>query len=117
MITEASSKYRGMLFTLEAASTTLDHFSGPNCPFLASPDVTFASENNTRCTSSSYVISREKKAVTIYSFETFVAIFIANDVLPMLGRAAITTRLPSCKPARVESKSAKCVAKPDKPVP
>ena len=106
-----------MLFTLEAASTTLDHFSGPNCPFLASPDVTFASENNTRCTSSSFVISREKKAVTFFSFETFVAIFIANDVLPMLGRAAITTRLPSCKPARVESKSAKCVAKPDKPVP
>ena len=30
VITGASSKYRGRLFTFEAASTTLDHFSGPN---------------------------------------------------------------------------------------
>ena len=47
VMTGASSKYNGRLFTLEAASTTLDHFSGPSCPFLASPEVTFASEKRT----------------------------------------------------------------------
>ena len=44
VMTDASSKYNGIEFTFEAASTTLDHFSGPSCPFRASPDATFASE-------------------------------------------------------------------------
>ena len=80
---------------MDAASTTLDHFSGPSCPFLASPEVTFASENKTLCTSSSFVISREKNATTLPSFETFVAIFNPSEDLPMLGLDARTTKFPS----------------------
>ena len=53
----------------------------------------------------------------LFSLDTFVAIFKANEDLPMLGLAAITTKLPSCNPASIESRSAKSVASPESPVP
>ena len=71
---------------------------------------TLASEQRSRCTSDSFDISRLKTATARRSFAfartaTFSAMFIANEVFPIEGRPAMTTKSDFWKPAVISSRS------------
>ena len=91
------------MLSLESTSEALPisfHFSGGIVPVFIASDVREASLLIIRLTICSFDISRLNTAMEVswYFFPTFVTMFIANEVLPIPGRAARIIRSERFRP-------------------
>ena len=95
------------------AIASLVHSSSVSLPVASFWLSTKLSPARRRMASCSRDISREKKAtVWRYFLATFRAMFRANDVLPIAGRAAIRSRSDRLRPLIFRSRSTRPVERP-----
>ena len=95
------------------ALTTFGQRSGLTRPLRRSSPSSLACDAMKRCASSVSDISSENSATGLpWSTAAFSAMFVTNALLPMLGRAAITIRLPGWRPPVSSSMSVKPVGVP-----
>ena len=105
---EESSINSGAFASLPAAPVSFGKSRSARNPSRMFRKFTRDREQSMRNTSDSEVISRLNTPTGSFcSIATCSAIFMASDVLPMLGRAAITTISPPCKPLVILSRSVK----------
>ena len=97
----------------DAAAVRLGKSRSPKKPSRTLCKFTRAREQSRRCTSCWLLISKLNTPRGSFSFiATCSAMFIANAVLPMLGRAAMTTISEGCRPLVRRSNSTKPVEIP-----
>ena len=99
--------YKGAWANFSSACAILRVSSCHNDPVRNLCESTRATEHNIRCSNASFDISSENTAtVFASSMAAFSAIFIANDVFPIDGRAAMMMRSDFWKPLVSSSRSA-----------
>ena len=102
---DVSSKNMLVCASTSATRARSCQFSLESCPVRKAWLSMAASLDSTRFTSWSFVISRLKIATGTFCFlATLVAMFRANDVLPMPGRAARMIRSDRPRPVSMVSK-------------
>ena len=114
-VSELSSIKIGASARRAAATASFGKSRSPRYPARAFELSTRASEQRSRSTSCSLDISSEKKATPrrgSASVAAYAAMLSASAVLPIEGRAAITTRSAGCRPAVMRSRSVKPVGTP-----
>ena len=108
----ASTMCSGASCNTSPAWTTRVQSSGPTRLLRMRSQGTCASAQSRRMPISVRDISSENTATGSPATATLRAMFIASEDFPTPGRAAITTRLPSCSPDVSVSRSVKPVGKP-----
>ena len=103
----------GALANLPAAPVSLGKSRSARKPSRTLRKLTREREHNMRRTSDSEVISRLNTPTGSFkSIATCSAMFIASEVFPIDGRAAMTTISPAWKPLVILSRSVKPVPTP-----